>query len=177
MSEPFERTGLSPRPNREARVGVTMDWQARLRREALADHGEEFSLVYHAALAPAVPPEYDVPGLVGLTFRLARRGDGALVFATLLDLRAAIRLGLRFGLDEAAGIAFVDSHERMHIHLQLAGVPEDVEEAHSRFIDAVWLSLRHARAEPLVRAGAFGLVEEVHRDFWERLVDVTQEAP
>jgi hypothetical protein len=50
-----------------------------------------------------------------------------------------------------------------------------VEEAHSRFIDAVWLSLRHARAEPLVRAGAFGLVEEVGHDFWERLVDAAQE--
>lgn len=151
-----------------------MDWQARLRREALVAHEEEFSLVLHPAIVPAVPPEYWVPGLVGLTFRLARRGDGAFVFATVVDLPAAIRLGARLGLDEAGGVAFVDSHERMHVHLQLAGVPEEVEELHSRFIDAVWLSLRHAAAEPLVRAGEFGLVEEVHHDFWERLVDASQ---
>ena len=152
-----------------------MDWQARLEREALRDHGAEFTLVYHPALVPAVPPEYEVPGLVGLTFRLARRRDGAFVFATLLDLPAAVRLGERLGLDEAGGIAFVDSHERMHVHLQLADVPEEAEERHSRFVDAVWLSLRHARAEPLVRAGEFGLVDEVRPDFWERLVDTAQE--
>lgn len=153
-----------------------MDWHARLEREGLRDHGADFTLVYHPALVPAVPPEYDVPGLVGLTFRLARRGDGALVFATLVDLPAAIRLSARLGLDAAGGVAFVDSHERMHVHLQLEGVPEEVEEQHSRFVDAVWLSLRQAAAEPLVRAGEFGLVEEVGHDFWERLVDAAQEA-
>ena len=152
-----------------------MDWRARLDREALENRGEAFTLVYHPALVPAVPPEYDVPGLVGLTFRLARRRDGGFVFATLLDVPAAVRLGARLGLDPAGGLAFVDSHERMHVHLQLEGVPEEVEEAHSRFVDAVWLSLNSPRAAALVRAGEFGLVEEVGHDFWERLVDAGEE--
>lgn len=152
-------------------------WRARLHRDALVDHHDAFTLLYHAALAPPVPPEYEAPGLVGLTFRLARRGDGALVYATLLDLPAAVRLGARLGLDPAGGVAFVDSHERMHVHLQLEDVPEEVEETHSRFLDAVWLSLRHSVAEGLVRAGGFGIVEEVGHDFWERLVDAAPEGP
>lgn len=157
-------------------VLVVMEWYGRLSGESLRSDGVEFSLLYHAALRPAAPPEYVVPGMVGLTFRLHRRPDERLVFATLIDIPAAVRLGERLGLDAAQAVAFVDSHERVHVHLQLAGVPEEVEEDHSRFVDAVWLSLRHARAEALVRAGEFGLVEQVGPDFWERLVDAAQEA-
>lgn len=147
------------------------DWGARLRRQAAWAAFHEFDLAYHVSLRPAFPDEYDVTGLVAITFRLRERPRGGHVFVVAIDPSAALRLGARLGLDEAAALAMVDSHERMHIHLQLAGVPEEVEEAHSRFIDAVWLSLRHARAEALVRAGEFGLVEQVGHDFWERLVD------
>lgn len=152
-----------------------MEWMGRLMEEGIRSDGPEFSLVYHPALAPAAPPEYVVPGMVGLTFRLHRRPDGRHVFVTLLDLPAAVRLGARLGLGPALAVAFVDSHERLHVHLQLEGVPEEVEEDNSRFVDAVWLSLHHVTAERLVRAGAFGLVEEVGPDFWERLVDEAQE--
>lgn len=153
-----------------------MPWRARLLREGIRSDHAGFGLVYHAGLRPPAPDEYVVPGMVGLTFRLDRRPDGRHLFATLLDLPAAIRLGERLGLDPAGAIAFVDSHERMHVHLQLEDVPEEVEEAHSRFVDAVWLSLRHRHAEILVRAGEFGLVEKVGHDFWERLVDAAQAA-
>jgi len=147
------------------------DWQARLRREALLTRGHDHDHVVHVSLSPAYPPEYDVTGLVAVTFRLMRRPQGGSVFVTALDVAAALRVGARLGLDEAAALAFVDSHERMHIELQLAGVAEDVEEERSRFIDAVWLSLHHPHAADLVRTRAFGLVEEVGHDFWERLVD------
>lgn len=133
--------------------------------------GRENDHLVHVSLRPAFPPEYDVPGLVAITFRLRERPHGGHVFVTALDVAAALRLGGRLGLGIADAFAMVDSHERMHIELQLAGVPAEVEEAHSRFLDAVWLSLRHSPAEPLVRAGEFGLVDEVHADFWERLVD------
>lgn len=152
-----------------------MEWYGRLTGEALRSDGDEFSLLYHAALRPAAPPEYLVPGMVGLTFRLHRRPDHRLVFATLLDLPAVVRLGERLGLDPAAAVAFVDSHERIHVRLQLEGVRAEVEEDHSRFVDAVWLSLHNPLVEALVRAGEFGLVEKVGPDFWERLVDITQE--
>lgn len=148
-----------------------MDWRSRLRREAIATGSSEFDLLYHVSLAPAFPPEYDVPGLVAITFRLHARARGGHRFVTALDPAAALRLGARLGLDAAESLAMVDSHERMHVELQLAGVPEEVEERHSRFVDAVWLSLRHPRAAQLVRAGDFGLVEQVGDDFWERLVD------
>lgn len=147
-------------------------WRSRLEREAIASSHPAMDLLYHVSLTPAFPPEYDVPGLVAVTFRLAERRDGGHLFVTALDVDAALRLGARLGLDEADALAMVDSHERMHIELQLEDVPVEVEEAHSRFIDAVWLSLRHPRAAELVRAGEFGLVEEVGDDFWERLVDL-----
>lgn len=148
-----------------------MDWRGRLRREAILTREREFDLLYHVSLAPAFPPDYDVPGIVAITFRLRERAEGGHMFVTALDPAAALRLGARLGLDEATALAMVDSHERIHVALQLAGVPVEVEEEHSRFIDAVWLSLHHSRAEPLVRAGEFGLVSEVGHDFWERLVD------
>ena len=148
-----------------------MDWQARLDREAIpARHGDHDHL-YHVSLWPACPPEYEVDGMVAITFREGRRRDGALRFVTSLDPAAALRIGRRLGLDEAESLAFVDAHERTHVALQLADVPEDVEEDHSRVVDAVWLSLRHPRAAELVLAGAFGLVTRVREDFWERLVD------
>lgn len=147
------------------------DWQARLRREGLLARRRDHDHLVHVAIHPAYPPEYDVPGLVAITFRLMKRPHGGHVYVTALGVDAALRVGERLGLDAAAALAFVDSHERMHIELQLAGVPEDVEEERARFLDAVWLSLHHPHAAELVRAGAFGLVEEVRADFWERLVD------
>lgn len=152
-----------------------MPWRTRLAREALHTAGRDFDLLYHVSLDPAFPEDYAVPGLVAITFRLRERPKGGHVFVTALDPGAALRLGARFGLDDATSLAMVDSHERIHIALQLAGVPEDVEEAHSRFIDAVWLSLHHPHVERHVRAGDFGLVSEVGHDFWERLID--REAP
>lgn len=152
-----------------------MEWYARLRRKAIASAERDFDLLYDVGLTPAVPPEYEVPGLVAITFRLHPRPEGGHVYVTALDVDAALRLGARLGLDEAEGLAFVDSHERVHIALQLADVPWEVEEEHSRFVDAVWLSLRHPRAAELVASGEFGLVEHVERDFWERLVDAAQQ--
>ena len=123
----------------------------------------------HVSLAPAFPPEYDVPGLVAVTFRLFRRGDH-LTFVTAIDPAAALRLGARLGLEPAEALAMVDSHERMHVWLQLAGVAEEAEEEASRHIDAVWLSLRHPRAAHLVEDREIALVSRVGPDFWERLV-------
>lgn len=145
------------------------DWRARLRREAIFTPGAAFDLVYHVSLRPAFPPDYDVPGLVAVTFRLLRDGEH-LTFATGIDPAAALRIGARLGLDEAASLAMVDSHERMHIFLQLAGVPEETEEDASRHVDAVWLSLRHPRAAHLVEDREVALVSRVGPDFWERFV-------
>lgn len=148
-----------------------MPWRARLAREAIASATADFDLLLHVSLNPAVPPEYEVPGLVALTFRLRPRERGGHEYVTVIDVVAALRLGARFGLDAAESVAFVDSHERMHVFLQLEGVPEEVEEAHSRFVDAVWLSFRHPRAAELVAAGEGGLVVRVHEGFWEELID------
>lgn len=147
------------------------DWRARLRREGIPWPAPDFDHTYHVSLDPAFPPEYDVPGLVAITFREGRRADGAHRFVTSLDPGAALRLGRRLGLDEGGSLAMVDSHERVHIALQLADVPEDVEEAHSRFVDAVWLSLHHPRAARLVASGEFGIVTRVLDDVYEELVD------
>lgn len=146
-------------------------WRARLLREAVALETPDFALMTHVSLRPAYPPEYDVPGLVAVTFRLHARDNGGHQYVTALDVAAATRIGARFDLDPAESLAFVDSHERMHVFLQLEGVPEDVEERHSRYVDAVWLSLRHPRAAELVRAGEGGLIVRVHEGFWEELVD------
>ena len=151
-------------------------WRARLAREAIPTANDDFDLLLHVSLRPAFPPEYDVPGLVALTFRLRpRERGGGHHYVTVIDVAAALRLGQRFGLDAAESLAFVDSHERMHVYLQLAGVPEEVEEAHSKFVDAVWLSFRHPRAAQLVAAGEGGLVVRVHEGFWEELVDQRKE--
>lgn len=149
-----------------------VEWYARLRRTALPLAARDFDLLYDVGLRPAVPPEYEVPGLVAITFRLhLRPRGGGHVYVMALDAAAALRLGARLGLDAAESLAFVDSHERVHVFLQLAGVPWEAEEEHSRFVDAVWLSLRHPMAAQLVVTGEFGLVDEVHGEFWERLVD------
>ncbi|HVL87619.1 MAG TPA: hypothetical protein VM681_06400 [Candidatus Thermoplasmatota archaeon] len=152
-------------------------WQRRLRERAIGCRFSDHDLLYDAGLWPAVPPEYKIAGLVGLTFRLAARASGGHVYVTALDVGAAARLGARLGLDPAASVAMVDSHERVHVALQLEdeGLPVDKEEAHSRWVDAVWLSLRHPRAEALVRAGDFGLVEHVDAGFWEALVLETRD--
>lgn len=131
--------------------------------------GRSFDLVYHVSLRPAFPPEYDVPGLVAVTFRLFRQEEH-LTFATAIDVAAALRIGARLGLDAAESIAMVDSHERMHVWLQLAGVPEEAEEEASLHVDAVWLSLRHPRAAHLVADREVALVSRVGPDFWERLI-------
>lgn len=149
-------------------------WDERLRAEGVPLHLPEFSLVTHTSIAPAFPPEYDVPGLVAVTFRRGARPDGALWYATAIDVAAAFRLGVRLGLTEAEALAMVDSHERIHVWLQLAGVDEDVEEHRMRIVDAVWLSLHHPRAAERVATGEFGLVTHVHDDFWEALVDERQ---
>lgn len=148
-----------------------MTWRERLRREGIVLRIPEFDHVLHASLAPAFPPEYDVPGLVAVTFRLTERPSGGHVFVTALDVAAALRLGERLGLDDGEALAMVDSHERMHVWLQLAGIGEAEEEDASRFVDAVWLSLRHPRVAEKVAAGEFGLVTRVGPDFWEALVD------
>lgn len=147
------------------------DWRERLDREAIPARYPDHTHRLHVSLDPAMPHEYRVDGLVAVTFREGRRSDGAFRYVTSLDPAAALRIGARLGLDEAQSLAMVDSHERMHVELQLAGVPEDVEEARMRIVDAVWLSLRHPHAADLVRAGDFGLVTDVHHEFWERLVD------
>ncbi|HEV8359344.1 MAG TPA: hypothetical protein VGR28_02705 [Candidatus Thermoplasmatota archaeon] len=148
-----------------------MDWQERLRREALLARFDDFDLLYHVSVKPAVPPEYAVAGLVGLTFRLRPRPRGGFVFVTVLDLPAAARLGARMGLDPAEAIALVDSHERTHVAMQLAGVAEDVEEEQSHVVDAVLLSLRHPALAKHLEAGDFGLVTRVRPGFFEALID------
>lgn len=153
-----------------------MDWRERLRREALSQRGETFDLVYHAAIVPAVPPEYEVPGLVGLTFRLNPREPGRALYATLLDLPAAVHMGARLGLGPAEAVAMVDSHERVHVHLQLAyerlhETDPALEEEHARIVDAVWLSLRHPRAAERLLRGEV-VVTRVEPGFWEELVEV-----
>ena len=150
------------------------DWGARLAREAIPAQRRDHDHLVHVSLYPAFPPDYDVPGLVAVTFRLRPRPRGGHVYVTALDVAAALRLGARLGLDAAASLAMVDSHERMHIELQLAGVPEEAEEERSRLLDAVWLSLHHPRAADLVRTGEFGLLVDVRGDFWERLVDASE---
>lgn len=145
------------------------EWRERLRREAIVTRGPDFDLVHHVSLRPAFPPEYDVPGLVAVTFRLLRDGEH-ITFATAIDPGAALRIGARLDLDEAEAFAMVDSHERMHIWLQLAGVSEEAEEDASRHVDAVWLSLRHPRAAHLVEDREVALVSRVGPDFWERLI-------
>jgi len=149
----------------------------RLRREALHWRFEDFDLTYHLSTRPAMPEEYRVPDLVGLTFRLWPRPEGGWRYATVLDVDAVMRLGERFGLDMAEALALVDSHERMHIHLQLEGVPEEVEEEQSRFVDAVWLSFRHPQLAERLLHGEFGLVTRVHEDFWEMLLLLGSEPP
>lgn len=145
------------------------EWRERLRREAIVTRGRDFDLVHHISLRPAFPSEYDVLGLVAVTFRLFRDGEH-ITFATAIDPGAALRIGARLGLDEAEAFAMVDSHERMHIWLQLAGVSEDAEEDASLHVDAVWLSLRHPRAAHLIEDREVALVSRVGPDFWERLI-------
>lgn len=147
-----------------------MEFLDRLRREALHVRFEAFDLAYHLSLRPAVPEEYEVEDLVGITYRLHERPGGGWRYAMALDPRAVILFGQRFGLDEAESLAMVDSHERLHIALQLEGVAWEVEEAYTRFVDAVWLSFRHPRAAERVRSGEFGLVTHVHEAFWEALL-------
>ncbi|MBI4393776.1 MAG: hypothetical protein HY556_08290 [Euryarchaeota archaeon] len=148
-----------------------MEWQERLRADASFSDFGDFSHLYHVGLTPLVPPEYDIPGIVGLTFRLQERPRGGHVYVTTIDVGAAMRLGERMGLDPAEALAMVDSHERVHIEMQLAGVAEEVEEAQSTFADAVWLSLRHEKAAERLQAGEFGLVTKVGPGFWEALLD------
>ncbi|GEM_PF-4521149 len=157
-----------------------MTWQDRLRREGALQRYPHHDLVYHVGLAPPVPPEYAVPGLVGLTFRLGRRPGGGPLYATLLDAAAAVRLGQRLGLGEAESVAMVDSHERVHVALQLDyerldEVPPETEERHSHVADAAWLSLRHPRAERLVEESGGRILDVMGRGFWSLLVDEAQE--
>lgn len=145
-----------------------LPWRERLRREAILTRGEDFDLCYHVSLHPAYPPDYDLPGIVGITFRLDKRPQGGHVYVTALDPAAVLRLGQRLDLDAATAFAMLDSHERIHIELQLAGVEEDVEEERSRFVDAVWLSLRHPRAAHLLEDRPIALVTHV-AGVWEAL--------
>lgn len=164
-----------PRGRAPGRVDAqARDWQARLDREALVQVFEEYSLLYHASLRPAVPAEYEVPGLVGLTFRYVPRRDGLQVYVTALDLAAVLRLGARLGLRFEEALAMVDSHERVHVWLQLAGVPEEAEEEHMHVVDAVLQSLRDERLARHVRTGAWGVVTRVEAGFWEALIDTAQ---
>ena len=149
-----------------------MPWRERLDTEAALARFDEFDLLYHLSLRPAMPREYEVPGLVALTFRLRERPRGGHLYVMTIDPAAAMRIGARLGLDEAEALAMVDSHERMHIWLQLAGVEAEAEEEKMRWIDATWLSLRHPRAADIVRSGQFGLVTDVEERYMERLIDI-----
>lgn len=145
-------------------------WHARLHREAHAGRFGDFDLLYHVGLAPLVPPEYEVSGMVALTFRLHARPAGGHVYVTTIDPAAALHLGARLGLDEGEALAFVDSHERVHVALQLEGAREEDEERMARLVDAVVLALRHPAAAERVAAGEL-VVTRVHEDFWEALLD------
>lgn len=148
-----------------------MTWQEDMQRRSHVSRFDEFDLVYQVSLHPAIPEEWRLDDMVALTFRLGRRRDGALILATNLDIAAVARIGTRLGLDEAGSLAMVDSHERVHVQLQLEGVAEDLEEQASRLVDAVWLSLRHPRAK-VAGDGDLHVVSRVGHDFWEALVDV-----
>ena len=148
-----------------------MDWEARLLRDAVRARFADFSLLYVPSVRPPVPKEYDVPGIVGLTFRYRKRPDGAWEYATVLDLPAVLRMGERLGFEPGQALAMVDSHERLHVALQLEGVAEEDEERQLHLADAVWLSLHHPRAAKLLRIGDFGLVTRVGPGFWEALVE------
>lgn len=154
-----------------------MDWQERLRREALRARFHDFDLLYHVSLKPAVPREYEVEGLVGLTFRVRPREGGGFVYATVLDVPAALRFGARIGLEPAEAIALVDSHERVHVAMQLAGVDEATEEEQSHLVDAVMLSFRHPRLAEHLQAGDFGLVTRVGPGYFEALLDLAAHGP
>lgn len=154
-----------------------MAWQEVLARRAVTAAWPEFTLLYDLSLRPVVPPEYAVPGLVGLTFRLRPRPQGGHVYVTAIDAAAALRLGARMGLTEGEAVALVDSHERVHVQLQLEGVAEEAEEAASLFVDAVVLSLRHPRMAAHLQAGDFGVVSRVGPGFWEALVDTAPREP
>jgi hypothetical protein len=145
-----------------------LPWRARLRREAILERAAEFDRWYHVSLRPAFPSEYDVGGLVAITFRW--QSKPRFVFVTALDPAAALRVGARLGLDEGEALAMIDSHERVHVEIQLAGVSEEAEEHAARHVDAVWLSLRHPRAAHLVEEREINLVTRVGPDFWERLI-------
>lgn len=149
---------------------MSTDWRARLRRESIPTTHRDFDLLYHVSLAPAFPPDYDLPGIVAITFRLRERAHGGHLFVTALDPAAALALGQRLGLDAAEALAMVDSHERMHVELQLAGISEEREEDASRHVDAVWLSLRHPHAAKLVEDREIAIVSRVGPDFWEALI-------
>ncbi len=150
-------------------------WWRRLAEEAIATRGPDFDLVYHVSLAPALPREYAAEDLVAITFRWLDRRGGGFVFATAIDPAAAVRLGRRLGLDEAESVALVDSHERVHVFLQLAGVDEHEEEAAARVVDAVWVALHHPHAAAFVRTGEFGLVTRIGEEFWEAVVGAAVE--
>ena len=153
-------------------LGAAVDWQARVRREALLQEQGDHELLSHLTLRPAMPPEYAVEGLVAVTFRWRGRR-----FVTSIDAAAAVRLGARMGLDAGEAVAMVDSHERVHVALQLEGATEEEEERQALFVDAVMLSLRHeVIAEHLVH-GDFGLVSKVGPGFWEALIDLGRKPP
>ena len=164
-------SGARRSPFGAGRARGAVDWQERLRRGARRDDFGDFTLLYYPSLKPAIPPDYDLPGIVGLTFRLSARPRGGHVYVTTLDLAAAVRLGARLGLDAGEAVAMVDSHERTHIAMQLAGVAEDVEEEQSHIVDAVWLSLRHEAIAKHLKAGKFGLVTRVAPAWREALLD------
>lgn len=147
-----------------------MDWEARLRRGGIVRDLGDFSLAYHVGVVPAVPPEFAVDHLVALTFRRRARPQGGHLFVTTIDLPAAVRLGARMGLDASEALAMVDSHERVHVAVQLEGATEEAEERQVMFVDAVWLSLRHEAIAKHLRAGDFGVVSRVGEGFWEALV-------
>lgn len=152
-----------------------MDWRERVRRGGLVADFDDHRLVHHAGLVPAVPPEFAVDHLVALTFRFRKKEEGGPVYITTIDLPAAVRMGARMGLDAGEAVAMVDSHERVHVALQLDGATEEAEERQALFVDAVWLSLRHEAIARHLRAGDFGVVSRVGPDWWEALVDADAE--
>lgn len=113
-----------------------MAWSDVVSREALHTRADDFDLFYHISTHLAYPDEYHVPGIIGITFRW--RSAPRLVFVTAIDVGAAVSLGERLGLDAGQAIAMIDSHERMHIYAQMAGVSEANEEAAVNVVDRAY---------------------------------------
>lgn len=144
-------------------------WRDRLLREAIHGRFRHHDLYYHVSLRPAAPPEWVVPDMAALTWRLGERHeDAAPVAATVLWPPGVVRIGANFGLGPASAFALVDSHERLHTHLAIEGIPEDEQEPFARIADAAYLALHDPEAERIFEEE--GLARLASGRFWETLL-------